>query len=260
MRLRTSWSLLLLLLCACNTNSTRNRVLVAERLLEDKKYDAAVLEYQTVVNREPFTELGRSSLLKIAQIQHLYLGRARDAEDSYQRLFKRTKDERLKAEIEQALANIAFENLEEYGTAIDRYQQILARDPGHPQADLFLYNIGRAYFLESKLPEAAKVFESFRAKYPSSNLIPKVDQELANILAASGKCREAIRAYDKIIARKDERQTPLAIFAKATCFEEMDDLDAAYELFTSIKSTYPFPAVIELKLKKLKRRKILRRR
>ncbi len=52
----------------------------------------------------------------------------------------------------------------------------------------------------------------------------------------------------------------MAIFGEAGCYEEHDDLDKAYELLGEIRDTYPVPSVVELKMKKIKRRKILRRR
>lgn len=244
---------------SCNTNSSENRYLLAERLLEDKKYDAAIIEFHAIVDREPFSDLGKDCLRKIAQIQHLYLGRPKDAEASYDLLFKRTKDDMLRAEIEEALANIAYENLEEYPVAIKRYQAILQREPGHANAPRYLFNIGRAYFLSGKLTDANATFAALRSKYPLNEFANKAELEMANILAAQGKCRDALKLYEKL-AEKNKAMAPLAIFSQAMCLEELDDLDHAYELLNSIKDKYPFPQVVELKMKKMKRRKILRRR
>jgi tetratricopeptide (TPR) repeat protein len=234
--------------------------LLAEKLLEDKKYDAAIIEFQTIVDREPFSDLGKSCLLKIAQIQHLYLGRAKDAEQSYAQLLKRTKDDALKAEIEEALANIAYENLEEYNVAIQRYQQILAREPGHQNAPKYLYNIGRGFFLSGKLVEAQTAFSTLINKYPLNEYSLKAELEQADILSAQKKYKEAIKGYEKIISKNNEKLSPLAKFSMAAAYEEMDDLDRAYEILNSIKDSYPMPKVVELKIKKMKRRKILRRR
>ena len=63
-----------------------------------------------------------------------------------------------------------------------------------------------------------------------------------------------------MIAKAAPPQKALANFAKASCYEELDDLDKAYELFSEIKDNYPTPSVVELKMQKIKRRKILRKR
>ena len=84
--------------------------------------------------------------------------------------------------------------------------------------------------------------------------------EIGNALSGAGKCVEAIKHFDTIVAKAPKAQRVLASFGKASCYEELDDLDNAYEIFSSIKDEYPTPAVIELKMQKIKRRKILRKR
>jgi TolA-binding protein len=83
---------------------------------------------------------------------------------------------------------------------------------------------------------------------------------MANSIAAQGKCTEAIKLFDHVMGNAPKEQSALAGFGKASCFEEQDDLDKAYEIFSSIREDYPAPSVVELKMQKIKRRKILRRR
>ena len=247
-------------LVACNANSSKNKYYLAEKLLEDKKYEAAISEFQEVIDKEPFTELGRSALLKMAQIQHLYLGRAKEAEVNYELFLKRNKDESIKSEIEKTLAKLSFEIFEDYQKAIVRYKQLLEKYPNDAMADQYSFNIARAYYLLSKFDEAKSSFEDVQKQFPNSIFSQKASLEMANVMAANGDCEEAIKQYDKVSLTKDENLISLAKFGKASCLEEIGDLDGAYEKLQEIKESYPAPVIVDLKMKKIKRRKILRRR
>jgi TolA-binding protein len=104
------------------------------------------------------------------------------------------------------------------------------------------------------------MFDYLRTQYPDGTYLWKAELEIGNALSAKGKCGDAIKQYEKVASGAPEEQKVLAKFAEAACYEEQDDLDKAYELFSSIKDRYPTPSVVELKMQKIKRRKILRKR
>lgn len=247
-------------LIACNANSSKNKYYLAEKFLEDHKYEAAISEFQGVVDKEPFTEMGKTALLKIAQIQHLYLGHAKEAETNYELFLKRNKDLALRAEIEKILANLSFEIFEDYTKAIERYRVILEKYPDDKDADLFSFNIARSYFLLSKFDDAINAFSELQKKFPTSRYGARASLEIATSLATKGNCKDALKQFDKVIALQDQELMPLAKFGKSTCFEEMGELDESYELLGQIRDKYPVPSIIDLKMAKIKRRKILRRR
>lgn len=253
------WGLFLLVL-GCNANSPETKFLLAEKLLEDKKYDAAISEFQTIVDKSPSSNLGLDAQLKVAQIQHLYLGRSQEAIDAYREFLKRSKDEQRRREVEKTLADLQFQNFEDYEQAIASYSKLVKENSGDEEAEELMYRLGRAFFLQSKFDDAIKMFEYQRTRFPSGPRVWRAELEIGNALSAKAKCADAIKQYDRVIADGPNDQRVLASFGKASCFEEQDELDKAYELFSSIKEEYPAPSVVELKMQKIKRRKILRKR
>lgn len=248
------------LLAACNANSPENKFLLAERLLEDKKYDAAIGEFQEIVDKAPSSALGLEAQLKIAQIQHLYLGRTKEAEASYRVFLKRNKDGKKKEEIEKTLADLEYQIFENYADAAEAYKKLIEKDPNSPDAELYTYNIARSMYFKSQFDDAIRIFELLKKKFPNGKYAKKSDLEIGNVLNAAGRCKDAIKQYEKVIQSGEREQASLAAFGEANCYEELDDLDKAYEILQSIKSSYPTPGVIELKLQKIKRRKIFRKR
>ncbi len=248
------------MLVACNARSPETKYRLAEQLVEDHKYDAAISEFQDIVDKAPSSPLGLEAQLKIAQIQHLYLGRSKEAIDSYQEFLKRSKDPNRNREVERTLGDLQFQNFENYDEAIASYSKLVKDKPNSPDAEELVYRLGRAFFLKSQFADAIKVFQYQIAHFPKGDLRWKAELEIGNSLSGQSNCPEAIPHFDKVVAEAPKAQRVLASFAKASCFEEQDDLDSAYEIFSRIKDEYPAPSVVELKMQKIKRRKILRKR
>lgn len=252
--------LLLALGYGCNANSPETKFLLAEKLLEDKKYEAAINEFQMIVDKSPHSQLGLDAQLKVAQIQHLYLGRSQEAIDAYREYLDNSKDETKRREVEKILADLQFNNFEDYDQAISSYTKLIKENTDEKEGEELIYRLGRAFFLKSKFDDSIKMFEYQRARFPEGALHWKAELEIGNALSAKGKCADAIKQYEKVILEAPAELKVLAKFAQASCFEEQDELDKAYELFSSIKESYPAPSVVELKMQKIKRRKILRKR
>ena len=260
MKRSRKYFLLFLGLVACNANSPETKYQLAERLLEDKKYEAAISEFQDIVDKSPNSALGLESQLKIAQIQHLYLGRSEQAVEAYRQFLKRTKDEGKRREVERVLADLQFQNFENYDEAIGTYSKLLKENRNESELEELLFRLGRAFFLKSQFQDAEKIFAYQKSKFPNGRYFWRAELEIGNSLSSRNNCTEAIKQYDKVINGAPKEERVLASFSKAICHEEQDDLDKAYELFSSIRDDYPAPTVIDLKLQKIKRRKILRRR
>ena len=260
--LRNSGLLLALLLAfsGCNARSPETKFLLAEKLLEDKKYDAAISEFQDIVDKSPSSNLGLDAQLKIAQIQHLYLGRSQEAIDSYREFLDRAKDPARRREVERTLGDLQFHNFENYDEAIASYTKLVKEGPTSPDAEELIFRLGRAFFLKSQFSDAVKVFQFQMQHFPTGVLKWKAELEIGNALSGQAKYADAIKHFDAVIEGAPKAQRVLAGFAKASCFEEQDDLDSAYEAFATIKEDYPAPTVVELKMQKIKRRKILRKR
>ncbi len=245
---------------ACNARSPETKYLLAEKLLEDKKYDAAISEFQDIVDKAPSSPLGLEAQLKIAQIDHLYLGRSKEAIDAYLEFLKRSHDPNKNREVERTLGDLQFQNFENYDEAIGSYTKLVKDKPDSADAEELVFRLGRAFFMKNQLADAIKVFQYQIAHFPKGKLRWKAELEIGNSYSDETKCNDAIPHYDKVVAGAPKDQRVLASFAKASCYEEMDDLDSAYELFSQIKDDYPSPQVVEMKMQKIKRRKILRKR
>jgi TolA-binding protein len=251
-------ALFLLALAACNANSPETQFVLAEKLLEDRKYDAAISEFQAIVDKSSNSPMGLQAQLKIAEIQHLYLGHAPQAIEAYGEFLKRNKDENKRRDVEKVMADLQFQSFEDYDQAIASYSKLVKENSDRKEGEELMFRLGRSFFMKSKFEDAIKMFQYQKERFPEGPFLWRANLEIGNSLSAQGKCADAIKQFDTVIAAAPKEQQVLA--KHAACYEEQDQVDEAYELFSSIQEEYPAPSVVELKMQKIKRRKILRKR
>lgn len=245
---------------SCNINSSQNQFDLAEELFLKEKYQAAIHELEKIVRREPTSELGIKSLYKIATIQRLYINAPVDALQTYNLLLKRVKREDDFKKIYRITAAMYFEKFADYKKAIESYGRLLRLDLEDEESEFFIYRIGRSFFMLSRFDLAIRTFTKLIKRYPNGKYSVRARFEIASTKSSQGQCKKAIPEYKSVIKIGREKERKLAVFGLASCYEELGALDRAYDLFNSIKNTYPIPVVVDLKMKKIKRRKILRRR
>jgi len=233
---------------------------LAERLLQDKKYEASVHEFQQIVDKEPNGDLGKDALYRVATIQHHYMNNARAAEKTYRALLKRSTDKNFNKNIQETLANIYFDAFEDYPRAVETYSALYKENIRGDEAEYYSFKIGKALFLMSRFSEAIEFFRKQQERYPKGKYFYKAELEIGNAYSASKDCKKAVKSFDLVRSAGDAELKPLATFAEASCYEDLDVLDKAYDLFASIRGSYPVPSVVDLKMSKIKRRRILRRR
>ncbi|MCO5144363.1 MAG: tetratricopeptide repeat protein [Oligoflexia bacterium] len=245
---------------SCNANNPDTKFRLAEKLATDKKYKAAINEFETLVSKDPNSKIGIQSQLRIAEIQNIFLGQFKDSIDSYKKYLEKEKDEQKKREALKILANLYFQNSDQYDEALESFSQLINYDLNQKEAEEWLFKVGRSLYLKTKFQESIEIHELLKRKFPNGDYFCKAELEIANNLSTNGKCKDSFSRFENVLKCNDEKIKPLATFGIASCLEENDELDKAYEVFQSIVETYPSTSVVELKMQRIKRRKILRKR
>ena len=250
-----------IVLLGCNANSSRNQFNLAEKLFLEGRYEAAIHEYDKIVKRYPKDKLGMDALMKKGTIQELYLSDPVGALNSYRLLMKRSKDKALSQKIEEKVATMYFEKFEDFRKAAKSYRNLIRKNKMGKRSDYYFFRLAKSNYLLSRFQSSINILQSLKKNFPKSEYFHKATYEIGNAYNSKGECKKALKFYE--MARNEARAKKLrslAIFGKASCLEELNNLDQAYDLLASIRSDYPTPSVIKLKMMKIKRRKILRQR
>lgn len=263
-----------LLLQGCTVNSAKNRYLFAEKLWKDGKYAAAVSEFEKVIAKDSKGRLGQQAMYRAAMTQTLYLEQHGEAVRKFKAFAELSPEAPLAWDAQKQIGEIYFFRTEQYDPAIRHYRSLIQQRPNAPELPEFLYRIGKSEFFLWRFDDALKTFREIQSRFPEQEWAEKAAFEIGVTYYTRGERRpagtrvssqesyqDAMDAYQGFL--KKYPRSPLAVqaqFGIAACLEELDQLDAAYHRYEALQSTYPSPKVIQIKLARIRERKIQRNR
>jgi TolA-binding protein len=271
--IKAFFTLALLAATGCSVNATKKSYVLAEKLWTDGKYAAAVAEFEKVTARDSSGKLGLQALYRAASTEALFLGRYSDALRKYRRFAEMAGEHPTSWEAQKQVGEILFVKLEHFDQAIQHYRALLRQKPESPEAPEYLFRIAKSHFFLWQFNEAVRVYRELVRKHPDSPWAEKATFEIGVTYFTRGEqhsegrgtgkegYQEAIDAYNQFLKKYPQSDlAPQAKFGIASCLEELDQLDAAYHAYESLKETYPSPKVVAIKLVRIKERKEQRSR
>lgn len=257
----------------CSVDNPKNRYVLAEKLWSDQKYAASVVEFEKVVQKDPKGTLGLQALFRAAATQALFLSQYGDALRNYNAFIQRSQDKAAVWDARLEVGEILFSKTEQYDLAIQHYQALLRDFSTVAEAPEFQFRIAKSHFFLRQFEDATFHYQKLIKQYPQSPLVERAVYELGLTAFTGAEQRspternlkspfqDAMAAFERFLKRfPQSKLAPEAKFGIASCLQELDRLDEATELYEEIKNSYPSPAVIEVKLARIKERKALRTR
>jgi TolA-binding protein len=255
---------------ACTVDSAKRHYVLAEKLWTDGKYAASVAEFEKVVAKDPHGKLGAQALLRGATTQALFLSQYSEAVKKLRQYVEASPDPSTAWEAQKEIGDLLYSKLEQYDQAVKHYQTLIQLNPSAPEIPEFMYRVGRSYFFLGQFDDARKTYEQLIRQYPKSSWIEKAQLEIGQTLLTQGEqsggkssatetYRSAMAAFQTFVQKFPS--SPLvseAQFGVASCLEELDQLDAAYQAYEALRGKYPSKNVIEIKLARIRERKAQR--
>jgi len=274
----------LVALTGCTSNTAKKQYLLAEKLWTDGKYSSAVTEFDKVTAKDPKGKLGLQALYRSAVTQMLFESQYGDAARKF-KVFADSPgvDPDLAWDAQKQIGEILYAKTEQYDRAVQHYQMLLKLKPDAPEAPEMLFRIAKSHFFLWQFDDAVVVYNQMITQFPGTGWAEKASYEIGvtyftrgeqktgnwpknaehgkSGAASNNAYQEATEAYQRFI--KNYPLSPLvpqARFGIASCLEELEQLDAAYRAYESLKSTYPSPNVIAIKLARIRERQAQRSR
>lgn len=245
--------------------------MLAEKLWSDGKYAAAVQEFEKVAGKDPKGKLGMMALSRAAHTQAYFLSNYGDALRKFRQLAALGSDPAVVWDAQKQIGDILYTKLERHEEAIEHYRALLKQDPASPEAPEFLFRVAKSHYFLWQFDPAVEAFHELVKTFPESPWAVRASYETGMTLLTKGSrsgstraqepLQEAIRAFESFIKTHPKSEwVSQARFGIASCLEEMDQLDAAYQAYEELKSTFPSPNVIQIKLIRIRERKAQRNR
>lgn len=262
-----------LVLAGCGWGSAKSRYILAENLWNEGKYAASVAEFERVAARDNRGKLGLQALFRAAMTQTLFLNRHDDAVRKFKNYIDFSSDQNSTWEAQKQIGEIYFLRTEQYEQALLHYRAILKLKPDAPEAPEFYYRIGRSQFFLWQFEEATQTYTELEKKYPNTKWAERAllergmthytqgSQNSGSREKALDAFKEARNTFSELIKKYPQSTlVPEAQFGIANCLEEVDQLDAASQIYQAIAASYPSPKVIKIKLQRIKERQAQKKR
>ncbi len=237
---------------ACNVQSGKNHYVLAERLFGDRKYAAAVQEFQKIIESDPQGVLAQQALFRVGMIEMLYLNAYADAVRSFRQFTSLSRNTKLVFQAEKNTGEILLLKLEEYRPAVEQYRKLLEKYPESQERDFFLLRLAKAYYGALDFQKSIDACRELVKRYPKSELVQEALYQIGNTLFTRGDCDEAVKVFREVVEQHAQsRQAMFAGFGMANCFEELEKPGDALMAYRSILDRHPSRLIVEAKIRRL---------
>lgn len=251
--------------------SAKKNYVLAEKLWADGKYAAAVSEFEKVTMKDPMGKLGTMAQYRAATTQAYFLSQYGEALRKLKRFTEVTQDPVAKWDAQKQIGEILYSRVEQYDQAIHHYRSLVVLKPQDPDVPEFLFRVGKSHFFLRQFSEAIEVYRDIFKRFPQSAWAEKAFFEIGVCFYTQGgkgnsfpdagadTFQQSIDSFERFIKTYPKSELiPQARFFMASSLEEMDLLDEAYRAYEALKSVYPSPNVIQIKMIRIKERQAQR--
>lgn len=256
------WALsvaLLLFNCKCSFNTATQMFEQAESSLKNKEHESALDLYERVIKRSEDNDLSVKAAKQGARVAQYETKEFQKALYFLKFIIINSGSQTERMDAQKRLANIYFENIADYESAIHHFNRLLEVSNLPDEKKKYRFSIAKAYFYLHQFFQAASEIELLLQEDLGREVQFEALRLKADILVSTKKKEEAVAIYKKLLETHPERARKENIALHlAVCYEELEKYDQTIELLEGLKESYPNPEFIELKIRRIKeRRKIL---
>ena len=253
------------MIVACSVGGSEKQWTIAEEFERQGQYLRAIEEYSRIVNMGQRSPMAIKAQMQIANIYEKNIKDYSRAIRAYRDAFRRSDDKRTRTEARWAVANIYAEQLQNPAAAAEEYEPLfLESGKGQKEGPEILLAWAKSLFDAGRFTDAAKRYSEFRTLYPGHKEGPRSLLEEGHALLTDRRSDQAAALFREFITKFSGVNGYASMVAEAYyglggALEAQDDLNAALEAYRASLATYPNPKVIELKIRRVEKRKKERR-
>lgn len=118
--------------------------------------------------------------------------------------------------------------------AIVIYKDLLSRFPNHPRKDEMLYFMALLNQDRGRIEESITHLQALTKGFPSSKYAAEGHLQIGDYYFDKSNFQEALKHYDLVIARKNPKTQPYAIYKKAWCAFNTHQIKLSLDLFKTV--------------------------
>lgn len=247
-------ALLLLSTCAgCSLSLDWLRQYRAQRAIAKQDYAGAVVILRQIMDLSVESEKSLVAARQGARIAHLDAKNYPEAIEFYRVVVLRSEDPLERKSAQQFIAQIYFENLQDFDHAVAEYEKLLKLDVTPQEKFRYRLNLAKCYFQMNNLEQALAELDLLQGLKPTGDDHYDMRTLRANILVAAKQLAPAAEAWESLIRDFPERSNKENVALNlVVCYEELQEFDKAVTVLERMRPSYPNPDFLNLRIERLK--------
>jgi TolA-binding protein len=251
----TLFFLCVFFLQACENSEGSRLILSANNEWIKGRNHSAIEGFKAVLKKYPSGELAEEALFRLGEVYHFSLNNSAQAISYFQEVMELNQNGSFGLEAQKYIAEIMEFTFKDYDQAIIEYQKLIDMFVEEQKNSESQYRIASIYIKKQNYEQAVAELEVLIEKYPNSTRLESAQFKIFENLYTLDRCSEIPKYYKKIMnVYPDSEFGSEMKFIVASCLEEKGMLKEAYDQFQTLKKSYTYPALLEMKLEGLEKR------
>jgi tetratricopeptide (TPR) repeat protein len=253
--------LVLLPLClelgGCTFNLDWLQMVRARNAQRNGEFSKAASILKKVVERDPEGSRAITASRLGSRIAQIDSKDYQMAVEFYKHIVLRSDNPSERKNAQRNIAQIYFDNLFDYNQAVLEYEKLLklSLEPGEQLH--YRLNLAKSHLQLNNLDQAANELDSLLALKLAPDEAFDVRMQKANVLLATKHLADAAGVWESLLKDFPERAAKEKVGLNlVVCYEELKDFNRAIEVLEKMKTNYPNPDFLDLRIKRLQEKQI----
>ena len=248
-----------LILFSCDFSSrTHKQILRARELTKGQQYTQAIEQYKKILEKSPPDEM--KIHYQIGELYSLYLFQNRQAIEAYKKTIETSKNPLWMVKAQEKIAEINFSFIKDFETASKNYEGLVGFVPKLPKHDFYQYRLALSYLNTTQKEKGRGVLKEIQQN-PEHEYFVQSLYRIGMYHFLKKDWKEAINHWNRYIKYEKRKDSIVHTrFLMANAYETMEELKMAYNIYSSLLTSYPNIEVIKNRLESIYARRVARKR
>lgn len=242
------------------SSQSHQKILEAQKLLNEFQYEKAVKKYEEVVEKIPSGNLKYKLLFQIGDIYSLYLSQPEKARSFFDQIIKETNDPNWKVNSMERIADLEYSHFRDFKLSSELYQKLYDFYPYLANRDLYEIRLAESLMEIGELDKSKKYLQGI-VKSTGHEFSTRSFYLLGTIEFRRENWEKSVGYWLDYLRRETNKDYIIqAKYLLANTYETMEELEKAYNIYYSLLGDYPNPQVIRNRLRSIHTRRVDRKR
>jgi len=252
-----AWPVLALSLSGCTLSFDWFHQIRAKKAIDNGQFETAIRILERIRKRDPEGPRALQAARLGARVAQIDAKDYNSAVEFYRHLVLKSAEPEERKTAQKNIAHIYFESLQDFNQAVFEYEKLLKLELPHHESFRYRLNLAKSHFQLNNLDQANSEIEVLLSKKLEPDEIFDAKMLKANVKVAAKDLAGAAESWDQILKEFPDRSKREKVALNlVVCYEELKDFGKAIETLENMKADDPNPDFIDIRIERLKERKI----